>query len=176
MKTRAKQIKGKRREELIERWLRGEEDPEWDVKPTKTEGKFIIKQRPHQQPPQEAPEPQEEEDQPAPPPESAPPPEPKTEPLYTEPVQKKKRKDKKLISDDIGLRILRHLRELGEERKEKERRRMQREIIKTQVQKQFQRQTPQYEPIQQDDEPQYELPAVPVLRRRTVNLLQTRGY
>jgi hypothetical protein len=29
MKTRAKQIKGKRREELIERWLSGEEDPEW---------------------------------------------------------------------------------------------------------------------------------------------------
>jgi hypothetical protein len=40
-----RKLQGKRRNEVIEKWLRGEEDAEWQVKPTKTEGKFIISER-----------------------------------------------------------------------------------------------------------------------------------
>jgi hypothetical protein len=40
-----KKIQGKRREEVIAKWLIGEEDPEWQVNPTKTPGKYIIKYR-----------------------------------------------------------------------------------------------------------------------------------
>ena len=38
-------IRGSKRKKLIEKWLNGEEDDEYEVKPTKTEGKFIIKKR-----------------------------------------------------------------------------------------------------------------------------------
>ena len=41
-------VRGNKRKELINKWLNGEEDEEYEIRPTKTEGKFIIKKRPHQ--------------------------------------------------------------------------------------------------------------------------------
>ena len=38
-------VRGSKRKELIEKWLNGEEDEEYEVKPTRTEGKFIIRKR-----------------------------------------------------------------------------------------------------------------------------------
>jgi hypothetical protein len=37
-----RQLQGRRRQEVIEKWLKGQEDPDWVVKATKTEGKYII--------------------------------------------------------------------------------------------------------------------------------------
>ena len=38
-------LRGNRRKQLIDRWLRGEEDENYEVVPTRTEGRFIVKQR-----------------------------------------------------------------------------------------------------------------------------------
>ena len=38
-------VRGSKRKELIEKWLNGEEDEEYEVKPTRTEGKFVIRKR-----------------------------------------------------------------------------------------------------------------------------------
>ena len=38
-------VKGNKRKQLIEEWLRGEENSEYEVKPTRREGKYIIRKR-----------------------------------------------------------------------------------------------------------------------------------
>lgn len=38
-------VRGKKRAEVIQKWLDGEDDPEFEVKPTKNEGKYIVKRR-----------------------------------------------------------------------------------------------------------------------------------
>ena len=38
-------VRGNKRKELIDKWLRGEEDSEYEVKPTRKEGKYIIRKR-----------------------------------------------------------------------------------------------------------------------------------
>ena len=38
-------VRGNKWKELIDKWLSGEEDEEYEVRPTKTEGKFIVKKR-----------------------------------------------------------------------------------------------------------------------------------
>lgn len=38
-------IRGLKRQEIIDNWLNGVEDPEYEVVPTRAEGKYIVKQR-----------------------------------------------------------------------------------------------------------------------------------
>ena len=38
-------VRGSKRKQLIERWLQGEEDENYEVLPTRTEGRFIVKHR-----------------------------------------------------------------------------------------------------------------------------------
>lgn len=38
-------IRGLKRQEIIDNWLNGEEDPNFDVIPTRIEGKYIVKQK-----------------------------------------------------------------------------------------------------------------------------------
>ena len=38
-------IKGTKRLAIIKRWLQGIDDPEYDVLPTRKEGKYIVKKR-----------------------------------------------------------------------------------------------------------------------------------
>lgn len=40
-----KQVRGMKRNQIIQRWLQGIEDPDYEVFPTKKEGKYIIKPR-----------------------------------------------------------------------------------------------------------------------------------
>ena len=38
-------IRGLKRQQIIERWIRGQDDPDYEVFPTKKEGKYIVKRR-----------------------------------------------------------------------------------------------------------------------------------
>lgn len=41
----SKYVRGVKRNQIIQRWLQGIEDPEYEVFPTKKEGKYIVKLR-----------------------------------------------------------------------------------------------------------------------------------
>ena len=41
----SKHLTGSKRLAVIQRWINGHDDPEWEVFPTRTEGKYIVKQR-----------------------------------------------------------------------------------------------------------------------------------
>ncbi len=77
----SKHLTGSKRLQVIQNWLNGRDDPEWDVLPTKKENKYIVKRR--TQPLNKEPEP-EPEQEPSPEPEVEsevePEPEPKIKP------------------------------------------------------------------------------------------------
>ena len=45
MNSNAKYLRGMKRNQIIQRWLQGIEDPDYEVFPTKKEGKYIVKLR-----------------------------------------------------------------------------------------------------------------------------------
>ena len=134
-------IRGKKRQEYIQRWLNGEEDPEVEVMPTRVEGKYIVR-------PREQKEETREET-------------PVTDTVNTssnkdtedsssyyseyeeeeipEPVTPK-RKGKKINQNDIQLEILHHLRIMGEEaikkREKKERKREMKHVVRKEMSRQ----------------------------------------
>jgi hypothetical protein len=135
-----RQLQGKRRQEVIEKWLKGEEDPDWMVKPTKTEGKYIISPRRAQnvgesnenseqkleQEPDPEQEPQQEQNiatKPIPP--KAKPKLPKVYPRQPLPIQ----------NNDLSMEILAELKALGEYKRQKEARKLQKKEIKKQIRK-----------------------------------------
>jgi hypothetical protein len=188
----SKKLTGKTREDLIRKWLAGEEDALWQVKPTKTDGKYIItprrqetsednesqgKSETEDENEQEQPEEQENlyEETPA----QKPPPKPKKTI-----APKAKGKGKVNLNEDVTTEILNQLRLLGEERREREMRKRQKAEIKAQIAKQIA--TRYGQPVQyvteevgvEDEEediveypphPQYYLP-----QRRTINLVGNR--
>ena len=141
-------IRGKKRQEYIQRWLNGEEDPEVEVMPTRVEGKYIV--RPRGQKEETTVETTvtdtvntsskdtedsssyyseyEEEEIPASD-EGSP-------RLSPEPVTPK-RKGKKINQTDIQLEILHHLRIMGEEairkREKKERKREMKHVVRKEM-------------------------------------------
>ena len=38
-------IRGLKRQQIIERWIRGQDDPDYEVFPTKKEGRYVVKKR-----------------------------------------------------------------------------------------------------------------------------------
>ncbi len=155
----SKHLTGSKRLQVIQNYLNGREDPEWNVLPTKKENKYIVKRRTEplkiEQPIEEPKEqPIEEPKQIAPPP--IPPPIPK--PVY---------------DPTINFEILNQLKLLGEEikheREKKEQKRMFKEVMQKQMNKlRYNYTQPKYiqEPneIEEDDEPQ--IMPQPIYRRR----------
>ena len=159
----SKHLTGSKRLQVIQNYLNGREDPEWNVLPTKKENKYIVKRRteplkieqPIEHPIEEPKEqPIEEPKQIAPPP--IPPPIPK--PVY---------------DPTINFEILNQLKLLGEEIKHEREKKEQKRMIKEVMQKQMNKPRyiytqPQYiqEPneIEEDDEPQ--IMPQPIYRRR----------
>lgn len=45
MQMSKKRVTGSKRLQIIQNWLRGRDDPDYEVFPSKTEGKYIIKPR-----------------------------------------------------------------------------------------------------------------------------------
>jgi hypothetical protein len=179
-----RKLQGKRRQEVIEKWLRGEEDPEWVVKETKTAGKYIISERrqPVEEPVSEASEgeqehddqPEEKEEPPAekPPP---PPPAPKPKPKPKDKPYPGKKLPKSAISDELGMEILTELRAIGEAKRAKEAKKQQKKEIRRQVRKHIPAPPPEARFVESDeyDEPEPEpQPQQFFPQRRRVNLIR----
>ena len=170
-------IRGKKRQEYIQKWLNGEEDPEVEVKPTRVEGKYIVRPREQNETLEDNPPPtsasmvpasdngqqdsssyyseyEEEEEKP-------------------EPVIKH-RKSKKMSNNDVQLEILHQLRIMGEEairkRDKKERKREMKHVVR----KEMARHDRYYEYDSDSDPepaPQMVYTHRPTYKRRTLNLL-----
>ena len=169
-------IRGKKRQQYIENWLKGEEDPEVEVMPTKVEGKYIV--RPREQP---------QQSESIPPPTSAPAPQvSETRPQdsssyysdYEEEEEKpepvvKKPKSKRISNNDIQLEILHQLRLLGEEtirkREKKERKKEMKHVVRKEMAR---HQSYDYDSDSDDEVPPPQVVyRQPFYKRRTLNLL-----
>jgi hypothetical protein len=180
-----RKLQGRRRQEVIEKWLQGIEDPEWQVKPTKTEGKYIISERrappeePVSDPPEreegEEPEPDREpEEGEEPPAEKPKPPPPAPKPKHKPVVYPRQKLPKSAFNDDLGIEILTELRAMGEAKRAKEAKKQLKKDIRRQVRKHIP--PPPPEPTFGDsDEYEYEdeAPPQPIYpQRRRVNLMR----
>lgn len=178
----SKHLTGSKRLQVIQNWLNGREDPDWDVLPTKKENKYIVKRR----------------EQPL----TKPPPEPltKTETIEekvvgqnSDPPEEIPKPKKSIIEEQpkqvydptINIEILNQLKLLGEEFKNERAKKEQKKMIKDVIQKQMRKPyypqftQPQYinalrqevqEPNQIEDESEEEpipvIPPQPIRRRR----------
>ncbi len=146
--------------QVIQNYLNGREDPEWNVLPTKKENKYIVKRR-AESPKEEPLKEQQKEiikDEPKP----IPPPQPKPSAPAYDPT--------------LNIEILNQLKLLGEEmkheREKKEQKRMFKEVMQKQMNKfRYQYTIPQYiqEPNEIDDDDENNEPQVmpqPIIRRR----------
>lgn len=170
----SKHLTGSKRLQVIQNWLNGREDPDWDVLPTKKENKYIVKRReqPLTKPP---PEPLTKTEtieekvvgQNSDPPEEIPKPK---KPIIEE-------QPKQVYDPTINIEILNQLKLLGEEFKNERAKKEQKKMIKDVIQKQMRKPYyPQYinalsqEPNQIEDESEEEpipvIPPQPIRRRR----------
>jgi hypothetical protein len=184
-----KVLQGKKRQQVIENWLAGIDDPEWSVKPTCTEGKYIIKWtgeppprgKPKQnesdnedqeenQEPNDQENHNQEEDEPPKPPKPKKPKSNLPKPYPRQPIQQSSPRDSHLIE------ILEELRFLGEHKRQKEAKRQQKKLVARQIRKQI-----PIQPPKEDDEYEYEYepetpsqpPSAPVYPQRSrVTLLR----
>jgi hypothetical protein len=180
----SKKLTGKMRGELIRKWLAGEEDAFWQVKPTKTDGKYIISPRRNAEQEESQSQEQSESEE-----AEAEEPAPDQTELYEEtPAQKPPPKAKTVtapstakpnFNGDVTMEILNQLKMLGEERREREIRKQRKQEIKLELAKQLSRRgrvqfTPQPE-YYSDDEYEYVVEPQPRLpQRRVLNLSATR--
>ena len=177
-------VRGSKRLKIIQNYLNGKEDDEFEVFPTKKEGKYIVRKRtepiaktqeepiakPKEEPPVVEPiaEPKEE------PPVVEP---PTVEPQEIEqPIVKPKSTPQPIYDPTINIEILKQLKLLGEEmksnREKKEQKRMIKEVVNKQMMKQprYNYTQPQYiqEPneVEQEEPPEMPPPIQQPLRRR----------
>jgi hypothetical protein len=125
---------------VIEKFLQGEEDPEWQVKPTSTNGKYIITRRKVQLEPvehseekpteEEKPPEEEKKIEPEKPKKIEPPPEPKI-PYPSQPLPI----SQPILGNEYAIEILNELRAMGENKRKREAKREQKKEIKRQVRK-----------------------------------------
>jgi hypothetical protein len=180
-------LQGKQREQVIAKWLAGEDDPEWSVKPTCTEGKYIIKWRGDEprsksqenskgedqegQNSDQDDQDQDEQEKPPPPPETPPKSQPKPAKKLPKPYPKQPVHS---MREDLALDILNELRAMGERKRLKEEKRKQKKQIHKQVRKIAPLATEITEEIEyeyeSDSEPPPPAPSYP--QRRTVTLLR----
>ena len=149
----SKHLTGSMRLAVIQRWINGHDDPEWEVFPTRTDGKYIVKQRKTPLPEktqeteeiEETPETEETEE---------------TEEIEEKPKKLKKqpktRKPQKSLYDPtMGLEILNQLKLLGEEMKTQRQRKEQKRLIKEVVDKRMYKKKKYAEP-EPESEVEYE--------------------
>lgn len=185
-------IRGKKRQDIIDKWLRGEEDPEFEVQPTRNEGKYIIKPRDSKELKPDNPV---EENQQKPqvsanhPPTNAPEQKQADEyEYYSEEEEEipKHVKKTRMKNQDIQLEILNQLRILGEDtlrkRAKKERKRETKHMIRKELsrRRQIQYSDDDYEyydeEIEESPRQSYQIPQriiykTPTYTRRRLNLL-----
>ena len=170
-------IRGLKRQQIIDRWIHGHDDPEYEVFPTKKEGKYIVKKRTEPLETKEEVEPygrgsesleqnevndeviDEEHEEPKSKPTPKPAPKPKPTPkriTSKQTTSKDSVRGSEIPNSDltIGIEILEHLKLLGEEMKHQRKKKEQKEVIKQVVQKQLTR-TPRSRKIVKVEKPDY---------------------
>ncbi len=145
----SKHLTGSKRLAVIQRWINGIDDPEWEVLPTRTEGKYIVKKRKTKLPEQTQEEEETQETQ-------------ETEELEERPKKitkpKKTSKSKKTqethpaYDPTINLEILNQLKLLGEEIKNKRERKEQKRLIKEVVDKRIRKPKKFVQEYEDDDD------------------------
>lgn len=191
----SKHLSGSKRLAVIQRWVNGYDDPEWEVLPTRKEGKYIVKKR--ETPIEDNDETEEiesktsekeeiEETEKVEEIEETPQTQKPPKPNKTQQMKIKVPKVEKTQQYDptINLEILNQLKLFGEEIKNKREKKEQKKMIKEVVHKQMMKQPryqytqPQYiqEPnVIEDDEPNNEIneepqPIAPPIYRRRNNI------
>ena len=177
-----KYLTGSKRLQIIQRWLNGVDDPEYDVFPTRKEGKYIVKPRNEtiKQTTKEVNEEATEQEQEPIEPEQEEPEQslqPKTTPKPKQ-IPKPKFRQQTNINDQsydptINIEILNQLKLLGEEfklkREKKEQKRMIKEVVQKQIAKprmQYNYTEPDYKQLPNQDEEMIEQPQPTLTRRR----------
>ena len=185
-------LKGSKRLAIIHRWLQGIDDPEYDVLPTKKEGKYIVKKRTapmkktteqveqhveqdeqqdveqveQQQSDTEQVEPEQEEQQESPPPQ----PVPKTTIKPKSTIKpSSKPKSTPIYDPTVNLEILEQLKLLGDEIRSKRERKEQKQLIKQVVEKQIRKRPPTIPLSQPVEEYEYysdDEPTQPIFKSR----------
>ena len=118
-------LSGSKRLAVIQRWLNGRDDPDWEVLPTRKEGKYIVKKRENSIPVKsKTPENSESES------------EIEEKPRKVQKTQKTQ-KTPKNYDPTVSEEILNQLKLLGDEIKSKRERKEQKRMIKEVVQKQL---------------------------------------
>lgn len=145
-------VKGTKRQQIIAKWLRGEDDPEYDVIPTKDENKYIIRKKiPLQTPELESKETKDDK-----------------EPEVIDEVIEEKPKS---FTPDISQQILQELRLMREEKERKREEKMRKKEIKMIAKKTVRKNIVQ--PVYEDETEEVEI-SIP--QRRRVNLLSRMNY
>ena len=166
-------IRGKKRIEIIQKFLEGEEDPKYEVVPTVTEGKYFVRPRKNESKSElkrhEMNEEEEEIER------------SKDHKLRRseEPKEKLKPKQKQklhsnetLYDQTISYQILEQLKLLGEEQKLKREKKEQKKLVKHQIRKQLKQQKRKQESSEEYESPEEEPVQIyrPLNARRKVNL------
>ena len=141
-------VRGLKRQQIIERWIHGHDDPDYEVFPTKKEGRYVVKKRvePLQQNEEvnddeeqnEEPEDENIEEQVNEEPKSKPKPKPPLKrTVKSKQITTPKPKASNTSDMTVGIEILEQLKLLGEEMKHQRKKKEQKEVIKQVVQKQL---------------------------------------
>jgi hypothetical protein len=146
-----KRLSKKERQDIIDRWLNDEEDPDYNVIAKKEEGKFIVRRKK-----QITPEPEESESK------SEEPISPKT----TEYQKSLKEKRKKPVKDETNVQILEYLKVLGDDIEQRKRKKEMKKEVKYQLAKNTVVETPDTIP------PEEFIEEVPMYRRRRISIAE----
>ena len=127
-------VRGLKRQQIIERWLRGYDDPEFEVFPTKKEGRYVVKKRIEPLESKKELEEGRDEDveEPTSKPVSIPAPKPKASRSAPKRIPQTTHPD-----TTVNIEILEQFKLLSEEMKQRRKKKEQKEVIKHAVQKQF---------------------------------------
>ena len=143
-----KHLTGSKRLAIIQRWINGHDDPNWEVLPTRKEGKYIVKKRTDpievEKVEETPPKPQKVAKTPKPP-----------KPQVYDPT--------------INLEILNQLKLLGEEIRNKREKKEQKRMIKEVINKQMNKPRYVYQQAQEEQpEPEPEPLQMPINRRSRI--------
>lgn len=155
----SKHLTGSKRLAVIQRWINGHDDPDWEVLPTRKEGKYIVKKREtpirkvQKTEEEESPENQEMEEESPETPKKAP--------------KVPKKPPKSTFDPTINLEILNQLKLFGEEMERKRIKKEQKRMIKEVMNKEARKAPPPPEP-EPEPEPQPVPMQYPYRRRNRI--------
>lgn len=157
-----KHLTGSKRLAIIQRWINGHDDPNWEVLPTRKEGKYIVKKRTDPIEVEKVEETPEEENSEEEKVEETPP--------KPQKVAKTPKPPKPQVYDPtINLEILNQLKLLGEEIRNKREKKEQKRMIKEVINKQMNKPRYVYQQAQEEQpEPEPEPLQMPINRRSRI--------